>query len=110
MLPKRSRLGRDEFDRVFRMGKRFHAPHFQLIYAPQATLTASVVVAKKLTKTAVARNKLRRRVYDILRRYAQDAGMQGAFILIAKAGVLGLPYETLKTEIVGLIGSLGKTR
>ena len=67
MLAKSERLSVTEFDQYFKTGKRFHFTHCTIIYSPLATLHGSVVVGKKVSKKAVIRNTIRRRVYAQLR-------------------------------------------
>lgn len=66
MLAKQQRLSRREFDRVFQHGVRSHTPYGQVIYTSAPSAKAAVVVSKKVAKSAVERNRLRRRVYSIL--------------------------------------------
>lgn len=108
MMRKKERLSRAEFNRFFSMGKRQNSPFFQLIYLPYSTRHASVVVSKKVEKTAVGRNKLRRRVYDIIRVYTHRENVTGVFILIAKPAAKTLTFPALKADIIHLIGRVTK--
>lgn len=99
MLPKKERLSREEFNRFFSMGKRSHSPSFQCIYAPFSSLHASVVVSKKIAGKAVDRNRIRRRIYDIVRHYRSDTQLKGVFIFVAKPDVRKISYQSLKEEI-----------
>lgn len=101
MLPRKERLSREAFNRFFSLGKRSHAHSFQLVYAPYETLHVSVVVSKKIAKTAVLRNKIRRRMYDIVRRYRTARGATGVHIFLMKPPSTGLPYSALKEEVEG---------
>lgn len=99
MLAKKNRLSREAFNRFFAMGKRHHTPSLQIIYSRETSFHASVVVSKKVAKHAVLRNKIRRRIYDILRHYSKEMGTVGVFIILTKQGVEKMAYETLKQEI-----------
>jgi ribonuclease P protein component len=99
MLPKKERLSRKEFNRFFSIGKRFHFPTFQVVYAPYTTLHVSVVVSKKIAKTAVHRNKVRRRIYDIVRNYRTENSLTGVFIFFTKQPVTLLTYAKLQEEV-----------
>lgn len=103
MLPKKERLTRVEFNRFFSIGKRFHSPSFQVVYVPHSALHASVVVSKKNARLAVERNKIRRRIYDIVRHCKSDTGLSGVFIFLTKSGVQKASYVTLKDEIHTLV-------
>ena len=84
MLQKSARLTKQEFDHYFKVGKRFPCPHCTIIYSPLATLHGSVVVSKKVSKKAVTRNTIRRRVYTQLRIVASTHNATGVFIIIIK--------------------------
>jgi len=99
MLPKKERLSRAEFNRFFSMGKRMHSPSVQVVYSPHPELHASVVVSKKVARLAVKRNKIRRRIYDIVRNYRLQNPVTGVFIFLTKPSVNTLTYEALKDEI-----------
>lgn len=103
MLPKKERLTREEFNRFFSVGKRKHSPSLQCIYAPHDTLHVSVVISKKIYKSAVKRNKLRRRIYDMVRRYRAQHALTGVYIIIAKAGVTSLSHTALHDEVLACI-------
>ena len=63
MLAKKQRLTQAEFSKFFKAGKRHHSPSATLIVASHPTFHGAVVVSKKVSKKAVVRNTLRRRVY-----------------------------------------------
>jgi ribonuclease P protein component len=107
MLPRTKRLTRAEFTHFFKMGKRLHSPSLTVVYAPHTHFQASAVISKKIAKTAVLRNKFRRRVYDIFERQVRGGLSKGVFICIAKGGASGLTYDALKAELNGLIHKTG---
>lgn len=108
MLPKKERLSRLEFNRFFSVGKRFHSPSLQVVYAPQNTLHVSVVVSKKVAKSAVIRNKIRRRIYDIVRHYRSEKEVHGVFIFLVKQPVVQMPFVSLKAEVRGMVDTVEK--
>ena len=71
MLRKEFRFHRqNRVKRVYQKGKTVKAGPFSLKYYKQPRpegSKAAVVVSKKVDKRAVARNRIRRRVYEILR-------------------------------------------
>ena len=106
MLPKKKRLSREEFNRFFSLGKRTHTVHTTIVYVPHPTLHASVVVSKKVSTRAVVRNKVRRRIYDIVKNYERKEGVVGVFIFLTKKGVERLPYHALKEEVDGRLRTI----
>ena len=110
MLSKKERLSRDTFNRFFSLGKRHHSPYWTLIYAPAPTFHASVVVPKKIARLAVNRNRMRRRIYDIVRLFHKEQKIQGVFIFLVKAPALPLTHEVLKMEVRSRITETQKIR
>ncbi len=110
MLPKKERLSRTEFNRFFSIGKRSHSPSFQVVYTAYPTLHASVVVSKKIAKTAVQRNKIRRQIYDIVKNYRIKENLVGVFIFVTKQPVVQKTYVELKNEVVTHIQNLLKKK
>ena len=109
MLPKKERLSRTEFNQFFSMGKHIHSPSFQIVYVSRDSLHASVVVSKKIARHAVQRNKIRRRIYDILRNYRSEKSLRGVFIFLVKPHILTIEYQVLKNEVRACIESIVKT-
>lgn len=70
-----------------------------MVYAWNDTFHASVVVSKKVARLAVARNKIRRRIYDIVRNYKSHTNGQGVYIFVAKAPVVKNSFDVLKQEV-----------
>lgn len=106
MLPKKKRLTTAEFNRFFSSGKRFHSTSLQLIYSPHPTFHGSVVVGKKVYKSAVKRNKLRRQLYDLLRNQESGLETKGVFIITTKPAAKEADFKTLKVELSNLLGKL----
>ncbi len=110
MLKKKERLSRRTFNRFFSVGRRIHSLHLMLIYAPYETFHAGAVAPKKLAKTAVLRNKFRRRIYDVFERIQKESPVKGVFICIAKEGAPRSSYDVLKKELMELIHKTGAIR
>lgn len=63
----------------------------------------AVVVSKKVSKTAVSRNKIRRRVYEAIRENFEFVPLERDYIFVVySADVLTMPYS----ELVKLLGEL----
>lgn len=108
MLPKKKRLTTKEFSHFFSSGKRIHGAYLQLIYTPSPVFHAAAVAGKKVAKTAVGRNKLRRRLYAVLYRISRARELTGVYILIAKPGATKADFRALATEIEELVGKAQK--
>ncbi|MBQ3470742.1 ribonuclease P protein component [Candidatus Saccharibacteria bacterium] len=71
MLSKRYRFhSRGGVRYVYQKGKTVRKPKMSLIFTPNTRgfTRVAVVVSKKVNKSAVGRNRIRRRVYEALRR------------------------------------------
>lgn len=106
MLRKKERLKRADFSHFFSLGKRTHTPYFTIVFAPHTTSHGSVVVSKKIARKAVDRNKLRRRIYDILRRELRGDAPQGVYILLVKKDAVGASHGDLLQSFKKAIRSL----
>jgi ribonuclease P protein component len=67
MLSKANRLSVKEFDLVVKTGCEAHSPFFTIKYIPASDFKFSPTAPKRIFKTAVARNRIRRRVYGAVR-------------------------------------------
>lgn len=110
MLPKKERLSRDAFNRFFSLGRRYHSPYWTLVHAPSPTFHASIVVPKKIARLAVDRNRMRRRIYDIVRLFHKEQKLEGVFIFLVKAPALPLSHEVLKAAVRARITETQKVR
>ena len=94
MFKKTERLNKIEFSEYFRVGKRHHFPHLTIITAQHEKRKVSVVVGKKVAKSAVRRNTLRRRVYAVLRKNLVAAEYKGVLIVVLKPTFSSLSKKT----------------
>jgi ribonuclease P protein component len=98
MLPRKQRISTQLFKDIIQKGSAFHAPLFSIRI--KKTLNNSrfgVSVPKKVAKTAVLRNKIRRRVYSALK--VININNQHDVIFIAKIGIEKLKQIELSQEI-----------
>lgn len=105
MLKKKERLTKKEFDRFFSSGKRAHSPLLTLIHSSNSEFHGAVVVGKKVFKKAVDRNRLRRRLYNILYRLSLENNLQGVYIILTKPVSGGASFSQLKEQLQKLISN-----
>lgn len=112
MLKKAERLKKAEFDRFFAVGKRFHSDSLQLIYVPSTEqgFQAAAVAGKKVSKSAVDRNRVRRRIYAALRALHEAQPLSGVYMVIAKPTARTASYQELSTTLAELVGKAHKAR
>ncbi len=57
------------------------------------------MVSKKVAQKAVIRNRVRRRIYDTLRRYIRKNHVTGVYIILVKKEALLVSVEELNTAL-----------
>ncbi|MEZ4194902.1 MAG: ribonuclease P protein component [Candidatus Paceibacterota bacterium] len=104
MLPKKERLDRAQFSRVFASGRRIHGVYTTVILSPAPTFTSSVVVPKKVAKLAHERNRIRRRIYALLRKMRLDLDPKVALIVVTKPAISKLTRAEFVSQVATEIG------
>ena len=90
----------------YRQGKKIHSPNLTIAISPTADFHASVVVSKKVSKLAVTRNTIRRRIYGELRLLRERK--PATYIVMVRPGYVSLSRLAAKDELVALIGRITK--
>lgn len=103
MLPRKNRISRKDFPAHKVQGFRVFAPLFTAVFY-KAVLGvkeshASVVVSKKTAKTAVVRNKLRRRFYDLLAPYFKILPTPITVVIYPKAEAIKAQFSALNEDV-----------
>jgi len=108
MLPRKNRVNRKTFDETLQKSRTFHSAYFSLRVRKDDTLTAprfAVVVSKKVAKTAVARNLIKRRSREIFQALSKEGNgniqipTNTISILFFKKEGATLPFSLLKVRI-----------
>lgn len=106
-MPRKYRLGTEEIKELSesKSFKIAHTPHFSLKFQerPEGGSKFAVVVPKKATKSAVARNKIKRRGRDVIREMIPDLPSPINAVLYAKKGADTITFKETKTEIASLL-------
>jgi ribonuclease P protein component len=92
---------------VYQRGQTVRGPQISLRFAPRPAgrpYRVAVVVSRKVSKSAVTRNRIRRRIYEVVRRSAADVapGTDLVFTVFDER-VAELEAAQLQTIISGLI-------
>ena len=91
---------------MYQHGKTVRRPKMSLVWMPneQGFTRVAVVVSKKVLKTAVGRNRIRRRVYEALRVNfdAVPKKMDYIFVVYAK-DVKDMPFSELEKVLGELV-------
>lgn len=107
MLPSRYRFhSRGGVRYTYKQGKTIRTPKISLVYAKNSRHRQrfAVVVSKKVLKTAVGRNRIRRRVYEALRLELPNytAKTDCIFVIYSK-DIRTIPFDELRTLIRSLL-------
>jgi ribonuclease P protein component len=108
MVSSSSRIPRAAFAAYFSRGKRHHGQYMTVVINPSDHLQVSVVVSKKVAKKAVDRNRLRRRAYGVVERYARITPLPIACIIQYKPGALAVSRQVLALELSSLLAQISK--
>ncbi len=96
--------GHNSLRPVYQTGKSLYAPHMKLLWLPASGLKVAVVVSKKVHKSAVVRNRIRRRLYEITRTYAKEQELACHIVCIVQSDVLAtLPPQEVSVEMRQLL-------
>lgn len=93
---------------TYQHGKSIRKPNITLVHAvnSRGRQRFAVVVSKKIAKSAVERNRIRRRVYEAIRAVKREENFEVAkdniFVVYAK-NIKTMPFEELKVLISGLL-------
>lgn len=81
-------------------GKRAHAALFSFTYLSSPRAGAAVVISKKVAKTAVGRNLLRRRTYAALRIVMPKLLTPISLVCIAKPALVGTSVREIESALI----------
>lgn len=108
MLKKSERLDRVSFTEYFKKGKKINGHYTTIVTNPYPTFKASVVVGKKVSKKAITRNSIRRRLYALLQTAKEAKNIVGVYIVIAKPNITDLTKKDFKAKLAEEIGRVLK--
>lgn len=107
MLSKKYRFhSRGGVKYTYRKGKTIRNPKISLVYAPniRGKQRFGVVVSKKVLKTAVGRNRIRRRIYEAIRLELPHFKVsQDSLFVVYSREVKDLPFDELRNMVRSLL-------
>ncbi len=113
MLAKKRRVKTKEFNSAFSAisTKSYVSPLFSIKIVPGAKTAEktlfSCVVSKKVAKTAVLRNKTRRRVYEAIKKSLPNIKNGYICLVFVKKEVIDADFSTLEKNINELMKKAG---
>lgn len=112
MLQQSRRLRKSrEIERVYRQG-RFGAAgslHVKALVLPGPATRVAVVVAKKISKKAVVRNRIRRRLLEIIAQHWATLRPGCAIVVTVRAEVSELKQAELERSLLAALAKAGAT-
>jgi ribonuclease P protein component len=104
-FPREARLVRkNEYDAVYRNGKRLSSSHFTLFVRPNdLSLSRFGFSIKKALGGAVVRNRIRRRLREMVRCNRQEIPAGWDFVMHPKSSVSKAPMPVLRAELLRLV-------
>lgn len=99
--------GRGSIRRLQRDGKMIRYGAFALRYVPnqrRKTYRLAVVVSRRVSKSAVVRNRIRRRIYELVRNLSSQFTTPYDMVLVVyDERIATLPAEELSSQLTKLI-------
>jgi ribonuclease P protein component len=106
MLPKNKRLNKGDIEKVLKRGRSIDASLFRLKGVTEADSFAfSPIVSKKVSKSAVSRNKIKRIVFNLIKELSFD-NKKYKGVLFVKKNILEIPKEDLVKELKTLFSKI----
>jgi ribonuclease P protein component len=102
---------------VYSHGRSVRCTVFALKFVPndrRSSFRVAVVVSRKVHKSAVVRNRIRRRIYEIIRRHSADIGRPYDMVVTVFSDVVaemdGAKLESMLLEQLGKANIIPGTR
>jgi ribonuclease P protein component len=102
MLKKNARITKQrDFDFLYKQGKRLKSKFFAVVFITNNVgfNRFAFIVSSKVDKRAVVRNKLKRRMREIIRANYQKIKPSFDFIIIALPQSVKVSFEELKADL-----------
>ena len=111
-FPREARLvRRGEFDAVYRAGRRRSSSHFTVfLRANESPVSRFGVSIKKALGGAVVRNRIRRRLREIVRCHRREIPAGWDIVIHPKSAAAKAPFAELTADLLRLLGSAGQAR
>lgn len=102
MLKRKNRLKKKkDFEKVFKKGKRIKEDFlfFKYVPGPSGAFRCGVVVSQKVSKKAVVRNKIKRRIKSIVLQKMREAKTGGDFVFVVLPGSENKTFREIKETV-----------
>ena len=106
---KHGKIRAGEFETIFKTGRKAVGELLVLIHAPREKDTVFAVIASRKIGKAVQRNRAKRLLREAFRIHGNELTRAGAFILIARRGILQKKTPQVAQELEKLLTRLKLT-
>jgi ribonuclease P protein component len=108
MIKGKRRISSLEFSDSTFSSKTVHGIYLsgRLISLKEPISKAAVVFSKKVAKTAVQRNRVRRRVYAILENFMQVIPQGKGLVIYGKKEAIGAPFKAIQDDVSTIVYAL----
>jgi ribonuclease P protein component len=109
MLPKKNLLKKKkDFDNIFKKGKTMAGKLVFLRFLKNnlEDVRVGFIVSSKISKKAVIRNKIKRRLREIFKNNINNIKKKIDIIIIAKPEIVNKNYQDIKNDIEKLIQNI----
>ena len=106
MLPAQNRLqDRQKFQEIFEKGQGFFTKTAGIKYLKEGPsfLKIGITVPTKVSKKAVVRNKIKRRIREVLRRHLPEIRKGYSVVIIAGPPIISKTFSEIEKEIIFLL-------
>jgi ribonuclease P protein component len=111
MIARKNRFhGHNALNYTYRQGKTARTAHCSLRYVANGrrqTYRAAIVVSKKLSKSAVVRNRIRRRLYEQVRGLVPVSARYDLVLTAFSEQLATMPEKDINKTISGLLQTAG---
>jgi ribonuclease P protein component len=106
MIAKEQRLAKRQIEYIQKKGSKFENKCF-IVKHKDALENGRycIIISKKFASKAVERNKLRRQIYEAIRKNQPDSLSQN-LILIPKKGITDKSFAEIESEIIEIFNKL----
>lgn len=107
MITRANRFhGHNSLRPIYQKGRPIYSANIKLLYAPaqRPKYRAAVVVSKKVHKSAVVRNRIRRRIYEAVRLFMATTEAQYDLVFVVQtAQVADMSVVDIQNELQSLL-------
>lgn len=111
MLPRSQRLSTEQLDSVMEKGRVTHSSLFLVrVLGGQKDIRIAAIASKKIAKTAVARNLIRRKTYNAVKTIKSKINPGLHIALFAKSVINTKKVTEIETDVQNLFVKAGLLR